>query len=145
MMPLPNLLAAVFLGTGNSYSKIIPRAFFYNSLLDVTEVQSKSIRVLSRYFGMKLLRLEIQLKTGKSGCSAVICRKRSPFDMQFHLIVVSIGFNYLLICLSRPKCQQNCQKELRETYKSKPSLLKYCNYYEVKLHFKSTSVSTNNS
>ena len=60
MMPLPNLLAAVFLGTGNSYSKIIPRAFFYNSLLDVTEVQSKSIRVLSRYFGMKLLRLEIQ-------------------------------------------------------------------------------------
>ena len=62
MMPLPNLLAAVFLGTGNSYSKIIPRAFFYDSLLDVTEVQSKSIRVLSRYFGMKLLRLEIQLK-----------------------------------------------------------------------------------
>ena len=62
MIPLPNLLAAVFLGTGNSYSKIIPRAFFYDSLLDVTKVQSKSIRVLSRYFGMKLLRLEIQLK-----------------------------------------------------------------------------------
>ena len=60
MMPLPNLLAAVFLGTGNSYSKIILRAFFYNSLLDVTEVQSKSIRVLSRYFGMKFARLEIQ-------------------------------------------------------------------------------------
>ena len=60
MMPLPNLLADVFLGTGNCYSKIIPRAFSYNSLLDVIEVQSKSIRVLSRYLGMKLLRLEIQ-------------------------------------------------------------------------------------
>ena len=104
MMPLPNLLAAVFLGTGNSYSKIIPRAFFYISLLDVTEVQSKSIRKKSKIFRDEAFKVRNTVKTGKSGCSAVICRKRSPFDMQFHLIVVSIGFNYLLICLSRPKC-----------------------------------------
>ena len=30
------------------------------------------------------------VKNGRSWCSAVICRKRSAFDMQFHLIVVSI-------------------------------------------------------
>ena len=101
MMPLLNLLAAVFLGTGNSYSTIIPRAFFYNSLLDVTEVQSKSMSVI-KIFLDEAFEVRNTVKTGKSGCSAVICRKRSPFDMQFHLIVVSIGFNYLLICLSRP-------------------------------------------
>ena len=30
------------------------------------------------------------VKTGQSTCSAVICRKRSAFQMQFHLKVVSI-------------------------------------------------------
>ena len=30
------------------------------------------------------------VKDGQSLCSAVICRKRGAFDMQFHLIVVSI-------------------------------------------------------
>ena len=30
------------------------------------------------------------LKNGQSWCSTVICAKRSAFDMQFHLIVVSI-------------------------------------------------------
>ena len=30
------------------------------------------------------------VKNGQSWCSAVICRKRSAFDMQFHLVVVSI-------------------------------------------------------
>ena len=30
------------------------------------------------------------VKNGQSLCSAVICRKRSAFDVKFHLIVVSI-------------------------------------------------------
>ena len=30
------------------------------------------------------------VKNGESGCSAVICKKRSAFDMQTHLIVVLI-------------------------------------------------------
>ena len=30
------------------------------------------------------------VKNGQSRCSTVICTKRSVFDMQFHLIVVSI-------------------------------------------------------
>ena len=29
------------------------------------------------------------VKNGQSWCSAVICSKRSAFDMQFHLIVVT--------------------------------------------------------
>ena len=33
------------------------------------------------------------VKSGQSLCSAVICRKRSAFDMQFHLKVVSIFLN----------------------------------------------------
>ena len=36
------------------------------------------------------------VKNGKSWCSAVICRKRSDFDMQFHLIVVLI---FLKMCV----------------------------------------------
>ena len=39
---------------------------------------------------MKFLWLEITLKTGQYRCSAVICRKRKAFEMQFHLIVVSV-------------------------------------------------------
>ena len=30
------------------------------------------------------------VKNGQSWCSAVICRKRSAFEMQLHLIVVSV-------------------------------------------------------
>ena len=30
------------------------------------------------------------VKNGQTSCLAVICRKRGAFDMQFHLIVVSI-------------------------------------------------------
>ena len=39
---------------------------------------------------MKFLWLELQLKKGKCLCLVVICRKRSAFEMQFHLKVVSI-------------------------------------------------------
>ena len=38
------------------------------------------------------------VKNGQSWCSAVICRKRSVFDMQFHLVVVSI---FLKTCVKR--------------------------------------------
>ena len=39
---------------------------------------------------MKFLWLELQLKKKKCLCLAVIRRKRSAFEMQFHLKVVSI-------------------------------------------------------
>ena len=44
---------------------------------------------LSRYFGMWVFMV---LRTGQSWCSAVICRKLSAFEMQVHLIVVSVFF-----------------------------------------------------
>ena len=86
MKPLPIMLAAIFL-RGNCSSKIDHRSFSSNSPLDVCEVKTESVRALSRYFGIKFLSLEIRKKKEN-----VICRKRWAFDMQFHLIVVSIFF-----------------------------------------------------
>ena len=43
---------------GTLLPKSFRRAFFSNGRLDVREVQPKSIRTLSRYFGMKFLWLE---------------------------------------------------------------------------------------
>ena len=81
MTLLPNLLSAVFLGTGNCSFKSFTGAFSSNYFFDVREVYAKSVRTLSRYFGIKFLWLAIR-KNGQS--------RRSAFDMQFHLIVVSI-------------------------------------------------------
>ena len=43
---------------GTLLPKSFKRAFFSNGRLDVREAQPKSIRTLSRYFGMKFLWLE---------------------------------------------------------------------------------------
>ena len=49
------------------------------------------------------------VKNGQSCCSAVICRKRSAFDMQFYLIVVS---NFLKTCVKDHEiAPADCQKE----------------------------------
>ena len=49
------------------------------------------------------------VKNGQSCCSAVICRKRSAFDMQFHLIVVS---SFLKTCVKDHEiAPADCQKE----------------------------------
>ena len=64
-----------------------------NSRVDVREVKAKSIRALSRYFGMKVFMVRnITVKIGQSWCLAVICRKWSalPFEMQFQLIAISV-------------------------------------------------------
>ena len=84
--PLPILLTDIFLGTGNFPSNIwVTRAFPTNGFLDVSEVWVKCIRAFWRYFGMKYLWLDIQY-------SAVIFRKRSDFEIQFYLIVLSFTF-----------------------------------------------------
>ena len=58
--PLPILLPAIFLGTGNCSYKIVNGSFFLQyGRLDVLEVKAESVRTLSRYFGMKFLSLEI--------------------------------------------------------------------------------------
>ena len=41
-------------------------------------------------FWDKVFMVRNTVKKGQSWCSAIMCRKRSAFDMQFHLIVVSI-------------------------------------------------------
>ena len=43
-------------------------------------------------FWSKVFMVTNTVKNRKSRCLAVICRKRSAFDMKFHLIVVSIFF-----------------------------------------------------
>ena len=61
------------------------------SRLDVREVKTESVSVLSRYFGMKFLSLEIRLKKMENlDVWPLIEKKRGAFDTQFHLIVVSI-------------------------------------------------------
>ena len=71
MTPLPILLAAILVGTGNFSYKIIHGSFLLQyGRLDVLQVKAESVRALSRYFG----------KTGKSWRLAVICSKRSTFD-----------------------------------------------------------------
>ena len=61
MTPLPILLAAILLGTGNFPHKIIHGSFLLQYVrLDVVEVKAESVRALSRYFGMKFLSLEIR-------------------------------------------------------------------------------------
>ena len=70
MTLLPILLAAVYLGTGNCSSKIC---------MSVIEIFWDEVFVVRN-----------TVKNGQYCCLAVICRKWSAFDMQFHLIVVSI-------------------------------------------------------
>ena len=106
-----------YFSLGTVLPKSITGAFSSKSRLDVREVKKESIRALSRYFGIKFSFLNVfffgllcincvhcddhffiskvfivgnTVKKGKSWCLAVICRKRCAFDMQIHLIVVSI-------------------------------------------------------
>ena len=59
MTPLPILLAAIFLGTGNCSYKIV-HFFLQYGRLDVLEVKAESVRALSGHFGVKFLSLEIR-------------------------------------------------------------------------------------
>ena len=83
MTPLPILLAAIFLGTGNCSYKIV-HFFLQYGRLDVLEVKAESVRALSRYFGMKFLSLE------KLGVWPLSVENKALLTMQFQLIVVSI-------------------------------------------------------
>ena len=83
-------LQQYFSALGTVLSKSFTGAFSYNSRLDVREVSAKSVRALSRYFGKKFVMVRNTVKNWQSWCSTVICAKRSAFDMQFHLILVSI-------------------------------------------------------
>ena len=87
MTLLPILLAAVYLGTGNCSSKIVDGSFLLQlrprCLRNLSEICKSVIKIFWN------LLLET-VKYWQYCCLAVICRKWSAFDMQFHLRVVSI-------------------------------------------------------
>ena len=90
MTPLPILLAAVFLGTGNCSSKIVYWSFFLQYPSRCSWSLSEICKRVIEIFWEEVFMVRNTEKNGQSWCSTVICTKRSAFDMQFHLIVVSI-------------------------------------------------------
>ena len=74
MTAITYFTSAMILGTGN-LTKSFTGAFFLQYGRDILE---------------KVFIIENTVRKGKSWCMAVICRKRSAFDMQFHLVVVLI-------------------------------------------------------
>ena len=71
---------------GTVLRKLFTIAFSSNSSLDFLEICKSVIKI----FWDKDFVVRNTIKNGQSWCSAVICRKRSACDMQFHLIVLSI-------------------------------------------------------
>ena len=90
MTPLPILLAAVFLGTGNCSSKIVYWSFFLQQPPRCSWSLSEICKSVIEIFWEEVFLFRNTVENGQSWCSTVICAKRSAFDMQFHLIVVSI-------------------------------------------------------
>ena len=92
-MPLLILLAAVFLGTGNCSSKIVHGNVFLQKLPWCSRSLSKICNnVIKFIFREEVFMVRNTVKTGQSWCSTIICIKKSAFEMQFHLIVISILF-----------------------------------------------------
>ena len=93
------LPAAVFFGTGNCSFKIVHGSFFLQQrprprcLWSLSEIGGSVIEI----FWDEVFLVRNAIKNGQSWCLAVICRKRSAFDMQFHFIVVSI---FLKTCVT---------------------------------------------
>ena len=90
MTLLPILLAAVYLGTGNCSSKIIHGSFFLQQQPRCSWSLSEICKSVIEIFWDKDFVVRNTVKNGLSWCLPVICRKQSAFDMQFHLIVVSV-------------------------------------------------------
>ena len=90
MTPLPILLAAVFLGTGNCSFKIVYWSFFLQQPPRCSWSLSEICKSVIEIFWKEVFRVRNTVKNGQSWCSIVTCTKRSAFDIQFQLIVVSI-------------------------------------------------------
>ena len=71
--------------------KSLTRAFSSNSDWCPSSLSEICKNVIEIFWDeVSMVRNTCTVKNGKSWCLAVICRKRSAFDVQFHLIVVSI-------------------------------------------------------
>ena len=88
MTPLPILLAAWFLGTGNCSSKIVYWNFFLQQPPRCSWSLCEICKSVIEIFWEQVFMVRNTVKNGQSWCSTVICTKRSAFGMQFHLIVV---------------------------------------------------------
>ena len=102
MTPLPILLAAVFLGTGNCSFKIVYWSFFLQQPPRCSWSFSEICKSVIEIFWDEVFMVRNTVKNGQSWCSAVICRKRSAFDMQIPLIIVLIFL-------------QTCEKDLGDS------------------------------
>ena len=91
MTLLPILLATVYLGTGTCSSKIVHESFFLQYDWCSSSLSEICKSVIEIFWDVVFMVSNTCTVTKeKSWCLAVICRKRSAFDVQFHLIVVSI-------------------------------------------------------
>ena len=90
MTLLPNLLAAVYLGIANCSFKIVYGSFFLQQRPLCAWSLSEICKNVIEIFWDEVFMVRNIVKNGRTWCSAVICRKQSAFDVQFHLIVVSI-------------------------------------------------------
>ena len=90
MTILPILLPAVYLDTGNCSPKIVHESFFLQYRPQCLWSLSKICTSVIEIFWDEVFIVRNALKNGQYWCLAVICRKLSALDIQFHLIVVSI-------------------------------------------------------
>ena len=92
MMPLPILLAAVILVSGKFSPKIVQGSFFSPMAASMFVNFKRTLFECYRDVWGWSFMVRNTVKNGKSWYSAVICRKRGAFEMQFRPIVVSIFF-----------------------------------------------------
>ena len=87
--------SAIILGIGN-LTKSFTGAFFSNTVASMFVKFKQNLKSVIEIFWNEVFIIRNTVRKGKSWCLAVICRKRSAFDMQFNLIVVLI---YLKTCV----------------------------------------------
>ena len=90
MTPLPILLQQWF--SAREPYKIAHRSFFNfsNTVASMFVKFKQNLKSVIEIFCNEVFIIRNTVRKGKSWFLAIICRKRSAFDMQFHLIVVLI-------------------------------------------------------
>ena len=86
----PILLAPVFLETGDCSSKIVHGNFLLQQPPWCSCFLNELCKSVIEIFSGEVFIVRNTIKTTQSWCLVVIGRKRSGFEMQFHLIVVWI-------------------------------------------------------
>ena len=105
MTPLPFLFAAVFLSSRNVSFKVVHGRFFLQQPPWCSRSLSEISKNVIEVFWDDIFMVRNTIKTGQPCCSAVICRKLSALETQFHLMEIAVvdcskqGFdNYVSWC-----------------------------------------------